>query len=638
MKIIEKLAEYIAQTEPYCNFVFNTNGKCVELDGEQLNRMTINKLIDEIYEKEGIKPTQADMKDIIYTYAHQHQVTYDPSDEVRQIISADPNVMNIQWDEHNNIYILNGKDATSKIPSLVEKIMKYKQLKRYHLTNADVLPYVKEYAMQHPYVAKKTNKDNFADWYAKLEFDKDGNPCKTLNNVKTFLENYPAYKDKFSYNEFTSYENFDGMPMEDCMIPDIRLVVEMNLNFDSKDKVETAVTHLCHQSSFNPFKRIIEDIMWDGQHRAEELFIKYLGVDDTQLNRSITMKWFYAAMKRLYEPGCSFDNMPIIYDPTQGTGKSKVIERLVTCFRSIDPALSYGFDATITADTKDKDNVDKMNRSWICLQDELTEFLKSNPEATKQFLSQSIDTARLSYAKRSKDFKRHCVFIATTNVDYFLKDTTTDFERRYWIMEANGEVRSAQWWKDNLTDKYLLQVWAEVYYFYRNNPDFEYATLNLDERQQLQEVQDRHKTLNLDDVLKDKITEILDARYYKNTFTSYEDFRHTVKTTDLDNSNAVINNTVFESQQVIDDFMNETNTHNCAAAVNAYQSDNDKDKYIDTLPTKWLKRYLNDELHESRKLTSRYISKLIGWKLYGAKYKGTNENMEIIKRNTTTLI
>ena len=348
------------------------------------------------------------------------------------------------------------------------------------------------------------------------------------------------------------------------------------------------------------------------------------------------MKWLYAAMKRLYEPGCSFDNMPIIYDPTQGTGKSKVIERLVTCFRSIDPALSYGFDATITADTKDKDNVDKMNRSWICLQDELTEFLKSNPEATKQFLSQSIDTARLSYAKRSKDFKRHCVFIATTNVDYFLKDTTTDFERRYWIMEANGEVHSTQWWKENLTDKYLLQVWAEVYYFYRNNPDFEYATLNLDERQQLQEVQDRHKTLNLDDVLKDKITEILDARYYKNTFTSYEDFKRTVKTTDLDNSNAVINNTVFESQQVIDDFMNENNTPNCAAAVNTYQTENEK--RIDVLPTKWLKRYLNDELHESRKLTSRYISKLIGWKLYGAKYKGTNENMEIIKRNTEALV
>lgn len=633
MKTIEKLAEYIAQTEPYCNFVFNTNGKCVELDGEQLNRMTINKLIDEIYEKEGIKLTMSDTKDVIYTYAHQHPVTYDPSDEVRQIISAEPSVMNIQWDEQNSMYMLNGKDATSKIPSLVEKIMRYKQLKRYHLTNADVLPYVKEYAMQHPYAAKKTNKDDFADWYAKLDFDKDGNPCKTLNNVKTFLENYPAYKDKFSYNEFTCYENFDGLPMEDYMIPDIRLVVESNLNFESKDKVETAVTHLCHQSSFNPFKRIIDDIMWDGQHRAEELFIKYLGVDDTPLNRSITMKWFYAAMKRLYEPGCSFDNMPIIYDPTQGTGKSKVIERLVTCFRTVDPALSYGFDATITADTKDKDNVDKMNRSWICLQDELTEFLKANPEATKQFLSQSIDTARLSYAKRSKDFKRHCVFIATTNVDYFLKDTTTDFERRYWIMEANGEVRSAQWWKENLTDNYLLQVWAEVYYFYRNNPDFEYATLNLDERQQMQEVQDRHKTLNLDDVLKDKITEILDARYYKNVFVSYEDFKRTVKTTDFDNSNYVVNQSVADSQTVLDDFIGTTNTPNCATAVSAYQSD--KDKRIDVLPAKWLKRYLDDELHEARRLSSRYIAKLIGWNAGGGKYKGTNENVEVIRRKMT---
>lgn len=634
MNILENLTEYIAQTEPYCNFVFNANGKCVELKGEQLNKMIINKLSKELTVEFGIKVNTDDTKEAVYAYAHQHKVTYDPSDELQCVIAAEPSVMNIQWDEANKQYIINKKDVTNKIPSLVEKIMKYPQLKKYHLTNADVLPYIDKYAKQHPYIAKKTNKDNFADWYAQLEFDKDDKPCKTLNNVKTFLENYPAYKDKFSYNEFTNYENFDGVPMEDYMIPEIRLVVENNLKFESKDKVETAVTYLCHQSTFNPFKRIIENYMWDGQHRVEELFIKYLGVEDTLLNRSITMKWFYAAMKRLYEPGCPFDNMPIIYDPTQGTGKSKVIERLVTCFRTIDPSLSYGFDATITADTKDKDNVDKMNRAWICLQDELTEFLKSNPEATKQFLGQSIDTARLSYAKRSKDFKRHCVFIATTNVDYFLKDNTTDFERRYWIMKANGEVHSSQWWNENLTDAYLLQVWAEVYYFYRNNPDFEYATLSLDERRALQTVQESHKTLNLDDVLKDKINEILNTKYYKNVFTSYEDFKRTVKTTDLDGTNTVVNQMVTNSQQIIDDFIGTSTTPNCETAAYKYQTN--KDKYIDALPVKWLKRYLQDELHEGRKLTSQYIARLIEWNRVNGKYKGNDENMELIKRYKMT--
>ena len=444
--------------------------------------------------------------------------------------------------------------------------------------------------------------NNLCPWYDKYEVDDKGKILRTLKNIFVFFENDPRFKGKFLFNEFTSYETYNNELIEDYNISDFRLICEEELGFESKDKIESAIQTLTHKNSFNPFKDKLNEILWDGIERAETFFIKFIGVHDTTLNRSLTKKWFYAMMKRLYEPGCDFDNMLIIYDSKQGTGKSKIVQRLVESL-----GVNYGYDTSISCDNRDKDNVDKLNKTWIVGIDEMQEFLKRNPEQTKQFLAQSFDTARLSYARRSKQYLRHCVFYGNSNIEYFLKDYTSNFERRYWIMEADGEVHDKEWWDNNLTVEYCQQVLAEMKYFYETNPSFYYTGLSLEEQEELKEVQFRHKTLNNDDLLQHKIFKVLDNYYSKTIFNDYDDF-HSFKITSDNNDNTA---TITPVEK---EFLGEKTTDDSAGGQ------------ISKIPVKWIKMLVEEDF--KRTVSTQYITALIStnWVYKKANYNNVTTN------------
>lgn len=468
-------------------------------------------------------------------------------------------------------------------------------------TKQTVKDIVLKYARENKYEPEKVCY-NSCEWYNKYEKDENGKILKTLENILILFENDPRFKDKFLYNEFTSYETYNNELIKDYNISEFRFICEKELGYDSKDKIECAVQFLTHQNSFNPFKEALNDILWDGIERAESFFIDFIGVHDTTLNRSMTKKWFYAMMKRLYEPGCDFDNMLIVYDSKQGTGKSKIVQRLIESL-----GINYGYDTSISCDNKDKDNVDKLNKTWIVGIDEMQEFLKKNPEQTKQFLAQSFDTARLSYARRSEQYPRHCVFYGNSNLEYFLKDYTSNFERRYWIMEADGEVHDKEWWDNNLTVEYCQQVLAEMKYFYDNNPNFYYTGLSVEESKELSEVQFRHKTLNNDELLQYKILEVLDKQYNKNEFASYGQFY-----------NEATNTNIIAIPEASAEFFGEKSN---ASSVGT----------ITKIPVKWVKMLVEEQF--KRSVSTQYITALISteWEYKASKYNNVTKNCYVRK-------
>jgi len=462
-------------------------------------------------------------------------------------------------------------------------------------TKQTIKDIVTRFARENKYEPKKSFTSS-CSWYSKYNLDDNGNIKKTLENILILFENHPRFKDKFFYNEFTAYETYDDELIRDHNISEFRLICEKELGYESRDKVECTVNYLTHQNSFNPFKEALNDILWDGIERAETFFIKFIGVHDTPLNRSMTIKWFYAMMKRLYEPGCDFDNMLIIYDAKQGTGKSKIVQRLIESL-----GINYGYDTSITCDNKDKDNVDKLNKTWIVGIDEMQEFLKKNPEQTKQFLAQSFDTARLSYARRSEQYKRHCVFYGNSNLEYFLKDYTSNFERRYWVMEADGEVHDKEWWDNNLTVEYCQQVLAEIKYFYENNPNFYYTDLSVNEKEELRKVQYRHKTLNNDDTLQYKIFKILGKTYSKKEFNDYEEFFKEATDANI---------------CVIDENSAKFFGENIEGSVGK----------IEKIPVKWIKMYVEEVF--KRSVSTQYITALISteWGYKATRYNNITTN------------
>ena len=441
------------------------------------------------------------------------------------------------------------------------------------------------------------DRSNDADWYKQIILDEKGKPIKSLENTVNFFTHYPLFENKLYYNEFTQYEEYNNDLIKDDTISEFRVLCEQNLGYETRDKVETAVQCVTHRNAFNPFKNALESVVWDGEKRLETFFIDYIGAENTELNKSMTTKWFYALIKRLYEPGCPFDNMLIVYDKEQGTGKSKIVERLINSL-----GLNYGYCLSVTCDDKDKDNVDKLNKTWIVAFDEMYKVLKADPEQVKQFVAQTSDQARLSYARRSEIYQRHCVFYGSSNIEFFLKDYTTDFERRYWIMDCHGKKHDTKWWDENLPYETCRQILAEAKYLYDSNPYFNYTALSIEEQEELTKIQDTHKSYRQDDVLQNDIFDILNTAYNKNLFDDVTDFITVVNETKQRN------------------FTQNTESHQFFDFV-----------LIEKIPVLYLKSYIEKQL--KRKITTQYLTKLISekWEYKPCKYNNKTTNCYVKK-------
>jgi len=86
--------------------------------------------------------------------------------------------------------------------------------------------------------------------------------------------------------------------------------------------------------------------------------------------------------------------------------------------------------------------VETLNRSWIVAFDELSGITRKDLADIKSFLSKSSETVRLAYARNPETYKRHCIFIGSTNEDNFLRDYTASMERRFWVIECTRDNRN----------------------------------------------------------------------------------------------------------------------------------------------------------------------------------------------------
>lgn len=339
----------------------------------------------------------------------------------------------------------------------------------------------------------------------------------SYDNLKTFIEECNKYKGHFWHSDFSDLNltNLDGSgkiknALDDnvgAMIrEDIIRVFGMNNRFLEKD-IDTAIRNLCNKYRKNEVLEVLDELQWDGKKRMENFFIDTVGAIDEEYTREATKKWFYAAVKRVYEPGCKFDNMIILQDPTQGTGKTNTVELLA---RYLDLG-KYCLN-TCSLDPNNKDTYVLLNDAWIVLWDELGNSFKFESSTMKNLLSKTCDNFRDPYEKGSKDHPRKCVVIGTTNEENFLKDYTGDMERRYWIFSCEGVCGDEKYWKEwnaKYNQKYFKQVWAEAVYLYKNNPNMSYTVLTDSIREKLGERQIEFRTTEKDPY-QDIIIETLD--------------------------------------------------------------------------------------------------------------------------------
>lgn len=174
----------------------------------------------------------------------------------------------------------------------------------------------------------------------------------------------------------------------------------------SKNRMEDAITFVAHKRTVNLPAMYMKSLSYDGKEYIKKLLPKYLGAEDTALNSWIMKHVLVGMVKRVFNPGCKFDELMVLTG-IQGVGKTSFIEKL---------ALLPEWYCSLN-NIKGKDAVSNLVGKVVV---ELEEFValrnaKSADEA-KLFISARTSTVRLPYERFSTDVKRTCILIATTNI------------------------------------------------------------------------------------------------------------------------------------------------------------------------------------------------------------------------------
>lgn len=360
--------------------------------------------------------------------------------------------------------------------------------------------------------------------FTDYETDQKGKITPSSKNIKNWLK---IHFDDFASNEWTGMLEIDGTPISDEQLDVICVKMEDEIGINNDKKTRQCITDLCLENPYHPVKDRIESLEWDGKPRAESIFIDFIGAHDNELNRFYTRCWLKAAIKRLYEPGCMWDSMIILYDTTGGTGKTKILERLSLGYYAQDP------------DVGNKDAINIMNTAWLINFDELNRFDKKSMNELKTFLTVRAEVNRLAYARYAKEYKRHCIFCGTTNEEYFLRDyTSLDRERRFWIINCSGTRKPDGWWSQNLPEEYINQVWAEVKHWYDEDPNIS-TNMSLQLQDDERMVQMAHKSYNNDPEFVILVKQVLSSRYSKNALENYNAFKKEVYSTETDSARVI---------------------------------------------------------------------------------------------------
>jgi predicted P-loop ATPase len=174
------------------------------------------------------------------------------------------------------------------------------------------------------------------------------------------------------------------------------------------------------ENSYHPVKDYLLPLAWDGVPRIDHALKTYLGaiMPEPYLSE-VSRKMFIGAVKRIFEPGSTFQYM-VVLEGDQGIGKSTAVSILASKRWFLD-ALPH---------LQDKDAALYLIGTWLCEIGELTAIMKTDAGHAKAFISRDTDRIRPPYGSRRVEYPRSTLFIGTTNLRDYLTDPTGN--RRYW--------------------------------------------------------------------------------------------------------------------------------------------------------------------------------------------------------------
>lgn len=285
---------------------------------------------------------------------------------------------------------------------------------------------------------------------------KDGKPLVTIENLVRVMDNDKTYA-TIRYNELTNSAEIHNVHKGKLTISrwtdadeaNSMLYIESRYGIYNKEKHAAALRILFTKRVYNPIRDIVDSVEWDGQHRCQQFLHKWGKVENTAYTREVSRLIFAGGIHRLYEPGCKFEDVPILMGD-QGSGKSTLIR-----FLAIND--DYFGELKIM---EGQQAIEDLSGKWIMEIPEMSAFTKAkDQEAIKAFVSRQRDSYRKPYDRNTTELFRRCTFIASSNDRNPLVDKTGN--RRWYPVECkcNGyDIYDSE----KEIREYILQCWAEA--------------------------------------------------------------------------------------------------------------------------------------------------------------------------------
>ena len=317
-----------------------------------------------------------------------------------------------------------------------------------------------------------------------LERDKHGNVLQTSDNTKRIVDTllfksgsvvYDCFEERLRVMGHLPWSAETDRVWNTLDDASLRMFISINFFECRKNVVSDAIKNLQVEYQVHPLREYLNSLVWDGELRADTALIDYLGAADNDYVREVSRKFLIATVKRVFEPGCKFDECLVLVGP-QGCGK--------TTFSTV---LGGRWFTNSIQSFNGKDAMEGLIGKWIVEIGEQIALSKGTNEENKNFISKQTDVFRAAYAERKEEHPRQCVFITTTNNYSFLNDETGG--RRYLPVTVSRGNKSV--WED--LPVCVDQLWAEAVTYYKRG---EGAVFSSDFVEESRRQQEEHREVN----------------------------------------------------------------------------------------------------------------------------------------------
>jgi putative DNA primase/helicase len=301
---------------------------------------------------------------------------------------------------------------------------------------------------------------NAADWREQLQ-RRGESYVGDERNVLLAFRLAPELRNLVRFNEFSlNIELTRSPPWRSC-VPgstwcekdDAGVLVWLQQQSIAVRSATVAAHALLLAAGDNPchlVREYLDDLLWDSQERLGTMIETYFGATgNADYQSAIGLRFMISAVARIFRPGCQADHM-LVLEGAQGIGKTSAVRTL---------AVKPEWFAGNLPDIHSKDAPLQLAGRWFVEIAELKAVRNSQVEATKSFISETSDTFRPPYARRTAQFPRQTVFIGTTNESEYLRDRTGN--RRYWPVKCSRIDIPA-------LARDLDQLWAEAVHEFRS--------------------------------------------------------------------------------------------------------------------------------------------------------------------------